>query len=66
MPSPNRAPHEAPQNDWLDRLARFNAHFGRFLRDVGGVTLLALAAILLMALWGITHGLLLNPLVAFL
>ena len=66
MPPPNRAPQEAPQNDWLDRLARFNAHFGRFLRDVGGVVLLALAAMSLMALWGVTGGILLTPWATFL
>lgn len=66
MPVPNHAPQDSPQNDWLDRLARFNAHFGRFLRDVGGVTLLALAAMSLMALWGITGGILLTPWAAFL
>jgi S-DNA-T family DNA segregation ATPase FtsK/SpoIIIE len=61
MPAqPRRTPQEAPKNDWLDRLARFNAHFGRFLRDVGGVILLALAAMSLMALWGITRGVLLT------
>jgi DNA segregation ATPase FtsK/SpoIIIE, S-DNA-T family len=66
MPSPDRAPQESPKNDWLGRLERFNAHFGRFLRDVGGVFLLALAAMSLMALWGITHGILLTPWAAFL
>ena len=66
MPPPNRPSQEASRNDWLDRLARFNAHFGRFLRDVGGVTLLSLAAMSLMALWGVTHGLLLTPWAAFL
>ena len=60
MSSQKRAPQEAPQNDWLDRLARFHAHFGRFLRDVFGVILLALAAMSLMALWGITRGVLLT------
>jgi S-DNA-T family DNA segregation ATPase FtsK/SpoIIIE len=66
MPSKKRTHPEAPKNDWLDRLARFNAHFGRFLRDVGGVTLLALAAMSLMALWSITGGILLTPWAAFL
>ena len=66
MPSTNRAPQEAPKNDWLDRLAQFNAHFGRFLRDVAGVALLASGAMSLMAVWGITHGVLLTPWAAFL
>jgi S-DNA-T family DNA segregation ATPase FtsK/SpoIIIE len=50
-----------PQNDWLDRLARFNTHFGRFLRDAGGVFLLALASMSLLALWNATQGILLTP-----
>lgn len=33
----------ASQSDWLDRLARFNAQFGRFLRDTAGVALIAFA-----------------------
>lgn len=66
MPSQTRLPQEEPRNDWLDRLERFNAHFGRFLRDVGGVILLALAAMTLMALWGITSGALLTPWANFL
>jgi S-DNA-T family DNA segregation ATPase FtsK/SpoIIIE len=61
MPAnPRNSPQEEPSNDWLDRLTRFNLHFGRFLRDVGGVILLAFAAMTLMALWGITHGVLLT------
>jgi S-DNA-T family DNA segregation ATPase FtsK/SpoIIIE len=47
--------------DWLDRLARFNKHFGRFARDVGGVVLLALALMSLLALLRLTKGALLIP-----
>jgi DNA segregation ATPase FtsK/SpoIIIE, S-DNA-T family len=61
MSSSNRTPEESPKNDWLDRLAQFNAHFGRFLRDVVGVALLSFGAMSLMALWGITRGVLLTP-----
>lgn len=43
-------------NDWLDRLAAVNLHFGRFVRDVVGVLLLALALILFAALNGWTQG----------
>ncbi len=39
----------APQNDWLERLAHFNLHFGRFLRDAAGVTLIAFAIMSLLA-----------------
>ena len=29
------------RDDWLDRLARFNEHFGRFVSDALGVLLIA-------------------------
>jgi S-DNA-T family DNA segregation ATPase FtsK/SpoIIIE len=48
-------------NDWLDRLASFNANFGRFTRDVFGVLLIALALMSLLALLGLTQGVLLTP-----
>ncbi len=49
------------QNDWLERLARFYLHFGRFLRDAAGVILLAFALMSLLAVWGIANGALLTP-----
>ncbi|MBK8420764.1 DNA translocase FtsK [Candidatus Villigracilis saccharophilus] len=52
---------EVPQNDWLERLARFNLHFGRFLRDAIGVALVAFAIMSLLAIWKITDGTLLTP-----
>ena len=52
---------EVPQNDWLERLARFNLHFGRFLRDAIGVALVAFAIMSLLAIWKITEGTLLTP-----
>jgi DNA segregation ATPase FtsK/SpoIIIE, S-DNA-T family len=59
---PRRYSHsQPPANDWLDRLAEFNLHFGRFARDAAGVGLLALALMSLLALWGMTRGLLLSP-----
>lgn len=48
--------------DWLERLARFNRHFGRFARDIGGILLLAAALMSLLALAGVTQGALLTPL----
>jgi len=39
------------QNDWLERLTRFNLHFGRFLRDAVGVTLIAFAVMSLLAVF---------------
>ena len=53
-------PQTEPQNDWLDRWAQFNLHFGRFLRDAFGVVLLALAVMSLFALFGWTGGVLLT------
>lgn len=66
MPASKNLPSEHPKNDWLDRLAQFNAHFGRFLRDVAAVILLALAAMSLLALWRLTGGVLLTPWADFL
>lgn len=50
-----------PQNNWLDRLARFNTQFGRFLRDAIGVALIAFALMSLLAVWEFTDGILLTP-----
>jgi S-DNA-T family DNA segregation ATPase FtsK/SpoIIIE len=54
------------QNDWLDRLARFNSQFGRFVRDAFGVTFIALAIMFLLAAFGYTEGFLLTPIAIFL
>ena len=48
-------------DDWLDRFARFEHHFGRFVRDTLGVILIAAALMTLLALRGYTHGILLTP-----
>jgi len=31
------AKKSASSEDWLDRLAKINLHFGRFASDIGGV-----------------------------
>ena len=49
------------RDDWLDRLARFNEHFGRFVRDALGVVLVAAALMSILALGGYTRGALLTP-----
>jgi DNA segregation ATPase FtsK/SpoIIIE, S-DNA-T family len=49
------------QEDWLDSLARFNQHFGRFLRDALGVVLIAFALMTFLGLRGYTQGVLLTP-----
>ena len=61
------ANEEFPENnDWLARLSIFNIHFGRFLRDIGGVFLLALALVLLAGLLNWTSGALVERWVALL
>ena len=49
------------RDEWLDRLAQFNQHFGRFVRDAFGVLLIAFALMSFLALGGYTNGLLLTP-----
>ncbi len=48
---------------WVDRLARFQTHFGRFLWDILGVVLLAFALMILLGLLGLSSGSLLDNLV---
>jgi S-DNA-T family DNA segregation ATPase FtsK/SpoIIIE len=43
------------QNDWLQRLARFNLRFGRFVRDAIGVALIAFALMSLFAVLGFSN-----------
>ena len=54
------------RDDWLNRLVRFDQHFGRFLREAVGVFLIAFALMSLLALRGYTNGLLLVPWAALL
>ena len=64
---PQRRYQQAPpSNDWLDRLARFNLHFGRFLRDAFGVFLIAMSLMSLLSIWNLTGGVLLTPWSTFL
>jgi S-DNA-T family DNA segregation ATPase FtsK/SpoIIIE len=49
------------REDWLDRLAGFNQHFGRFARDTLGILFLAAALMTFMALRGYTAGVILTP-----
>ena len=55
----------APHSDWLERLANFNLHFGRFLRDSIGVLLIAFALMFMLAMWSFTTGTLLTPIANF-
>jgi S-DNA-T family DNA segregation ATPase FtsK/SpoIIIE len=58
-PGPGRRHESESRGDWLDRLAAFNLHFGRFLCDILGVILIAFAVMTLLALLGYTDGALL-------
>ena len=60
-PGARRSYESETRNDWLDRLARFNQHFGRFAREASGVLLIALALMSVLALAGYTQGALLTP-----
>jgi len=54
--------YESESHDgWLDRLAQFNRHFGRFVRDALGVLLIAIALMSFLALGNYTEGALLSP-----
>jgi S-DNA-T family DNA segregation ATPase FtsK/SpoIIIE len=56
----------SPRNDWLERLARFNTQFGRFVRDAIGVALIAFAVMAFFAIWNWTDGILLTPIASVL
>jgi S-DNA-T family DNA segregation ATPase FtsK/SpoIIIE len=60
-PKPDLRYGSESRGDWLDRLAGFNQHFGRFLRDILGVILIAFAVMTFLALRGWTGGALLIP-----
>src|SRR5262245_45532927 len=62
MPSSGRYHAETSgQPDFLDWLQRAQTHFGRFASDAGGVIMLALACMILLALFDQTDGRLLEP-----
>jgi hypothetical protein len=64
MPSRKAVPLKAeeipPDRDWYDWLERLQSHFGRFSWDLGGILLLAFSLMTLLALTGLTRGLLLT------
>jgi S-DNA-T family DNA segregation ATPase FtsK/SpoIIIE len=51
---------------WVNRLARFETHFGRFLWDILGIMLLALALMTLLGILGLSKGTLLGTWSSFL
>jgi S-DNA-T family DNA segregation ATPase FtsK/SpoIIIE len=60
-PQTQRVYESEVSDDWLDRFARLDQHFGRFVRDTLGVVLIAAALMTLLALGGYTEGVLLTP-----
>lgn len=55
------APEPEDRSNWLDRIARFDEHFGRYLRDAFGLFMLAAALMTFLALRNYTQGLILTP-----
>jgi S-DNA-T family DNA segregation ATPase FtsK/SpoIIIE len=55
--------HSSPDTppEGLESLARFYLRFGRFVRDISGVALIAFALTSLIALWQLTDGALVTP-----
>jgi S-DNA-T family DNA segregation ATPase FtsK/SpoIIIE len=51
---------EPPDNDWFGWVSRIKKSFGRFSWDIGGILLIALSLMLLLALTGLTQGRLLS------
>jgi len=66
LPSQAALPENPPPSDWIDRLARFQAHFGRYAWDVLGILSLALALMVFLGLLGISAGRLLSLVVGLL
>jgi DNA segregation ATPase FtsK/SpoIIIE, S-DNA-T family len=60
------SPEPEPANEWLDGLAEFWLRFGKFGRDVLGVSLLAAALLTLLGMFQITQGVFITPWVNFL
>ncbi|MBE7534735.1 MAG: DNA translocase FtsK [Anaerolineales bacterium] len=60
-PHSNPVNEPEPRNNWLDRLARLDDHFGKYARDAFGVFMLAVALMTLLALGKFTEGWILTP-----
>ena len=75
MPSVQRKPKSQSENDrstpfrtndWVDRLARIETHFGRFLWDILGILLLVIALMTLLGFIGLSKGTLLEKWISLL
>ena len=63
MPQPGNHRYEIeepPDKDWFGWLSHLKKSFGRFSWDIGGIFLIALSLMLLLALTGLTRGRLLS------
>ncbi|RIK29279.1 MAG: DNA translocase FtsK [Anaerolineae bacterium] len=60
-PRSQPAPEPESRSNWLDTLARFDDHFGKYARDAFGVFMLAAALMTFLALRKFTQGLILTP-----
>jgi DNA segregation ATPase FtsK/SpoIIIE, S-DNA-T family len=58
--APSDPPRSSQFSDWVDRLARIQTHFGRFLWDILGVLLCAVALMTLLGIFGLSKGSLLE------
>jgi DNA segregation ATPase FtsK/SpoIIIE, S-DNA-T family len=59
-------PEPEPVHEWLDELAAFWLRYGKFGRDVLGVSLLAAALLTILGMFQITQGVFITPWVNFL
>jgi S-DNA-T family DNA segregation ATPase FtsK/SpoIIIE len=59
-PHSGSADESEVRDDWLDRFASFNQHYGRFALDTLGIVLIAIALMTLLALGKYTTGVLLT------
>ena len=60
-PASKGSAEPSDSSDFLDWLQRAQTHFGRYASDAGGVIILAFAGMILLALFDLTGGLLLEP-----
>jgi S-DNA-T family DNA segregation ATPase FtsK/SpoIIIE len=59
-PSGNDVPSQYGTLDWLDRVARLETHFGRFLWDILGIFLFTFALMTLLGILNLSRGTLLE------
>src|SRR5512136_1810003 len=55
-PSKSETPLSPPSKSWVDHLGSLQTHFGRFLWDILGVSLLAFALMTILGELGLSKG----------